>query len=143
MGINIGTQKVELGANWIHGVLGNPIFELAMANNLINIINIPKPHKVIAATGNGKQVNFSVLAEIYEAYITFLKRCEEYFLCQYLPPDNIYSVGEHINLEIDLYLKNLDDSKDKHIRKLIFDCLMKRETCITGCTNMNEIGKKS
>ncbi|XP_058449540.1 peroxisomal N(1)-acetyl-spermine/spermidine oxidase isoform X2 [Malaya genurostris] len=130
---------VELGANWIHGVLGNPMFELAMQHGLINIINIPKPHKVVAATEDGKQVPFQVLQEIYEAYVCFLRRCEEYFLCQYLPPPDIHSVGEHINLEIELYLNNVNDHKEKHLRKLIFECLLKRETCITGCDNMDEI----
>ena len=133
------SQKVELGANWIHGVLGNPIFEIAVSHGLVNIINIPKPHKVVAATSDGKQVPFILLQEIYQAYICFLKRCEEYFLCQYLPPTDIYSVGEHINLEIDLYLKNVTDVKEKNVKKLIFDCLLKRETCITGCDNMDDI----
>lgn len=139
IGIEMGSQKVELGANWIHGVLGNPMFELAMQHGLISIINIPKPHKVVAATEDGKQVPFQVLQEIYEAYVCFLRRCEEYFLCQYLPPPDIHSVGEHINLEAELYLNNIDDYKEKHLRKLIFECLLKRETCITGCHSMDEI----
>jgi heterodisulfide reductase subunit A-like polyferredoxin len=137
--IDVGSRRVELGANWIHGVLGNPIFELAMANNLISIVNIPKPHKVVAALETGKQVPFDVLQEIYEAYIVFLRRCEEYFLCQYLPPPDIFSVGEHIRYEIDLYLKGLKDHRDRHLRKLIFECLLKRETCITGCHSMDEV----
>ncbi|XP_058822988.1 peroxisomal N(1)-acetyl-spermine/spermidine oxidase [Topomyia yanbarensis] len=139
IGIELGSQKVELGANWIHGVLGNPMFELAMQHGLISIINIPKPHKVVAATEDGKQVPFQTLQEIYEAYVCFLRRCEEYFLCQYLPPPDIHSVGEHINLEAELYLNNIHDHKEKHLRKLIFECLLKRETCITGCDNMDEI----
>lgn len=137
--IPMKNHNVELGANWIHGVLGNPIFELAMANNLVNIINIPKPHKVIAATEDGKQVPFSVLHEIHEAYVCFLRRCEEYFLCQYLPPPDIHSVGEHINLEATIYLERLPSSEEKKLRRLIFDCLLKRETCISGCNNMDEV----
>ncbi|KAJ2951109.1 hypothetical protein O0L34_g5494 [Tuta absoluta] len=137
--IPMKNHKVELGANWIHGVLGNPIFEIAMANNLVNIINIPKPHKVIAATEDGKQVPFGVLHEIHEAYVCFLRRCEEYFLCQYLPPPDIHSVGEHINLEATIYLEKLPSSEEKRIRRLIFDCLLKRETCISGCNSMDEI----
>uniref|UniRef100_A0A182NRF1 Amine oxidase domain-containing protein n=1 Tax=Anopheles dirus TaxID=7168 RepID=A0A182NRF1_9DIPT len=137
--IDMGSQKIELGANWIHGVLGNPMFELAMQHGLISIINIPKPHKVVAATEDGKQVPFQILQEIYEAYVCFLRRCEEYFLCQYLPPPDIHSVGEHINLEVELYLNNVECQKEKHLRKLIFDCLLKRETCITGCHSMDEI----
>ncbi|XP_049872473.1 peroxisomal N(1)-acetyl-spermine/spermidine oxidase [Pectinophora gossypiella] len=137
--IPMKNHKVELGANWIHGVLGNPIFEIAMANNLVNIINIPKPHKVIAATEDGKQVPFGVLHEIHEAYVCFLRRCEEYFLCQYLPPPDIHSVGEHINLEATIYLERLPSSEEKKLRRLIFDCLLKRETCISGCNTMDEI----
>ncbi|XP_053669994.1 peroxisomal N(1)-acetyl-spermine/spermidine oxidase [Anopheles nili] len=137
--IDMGSQKIELGANWIHGVLGNPMFELAMQHGLISIINIPKPHKVVAATEDGKQVPFQILQEIYEAYVCFLRRCEEYFLCQYLPPPDIHSVGEHINLEVELYLNNVECQKEKRLRQLIFDCLLKRETCITGCHSMDEI----
>lgn len=139
IGINVGNQNVELGANWIHGVLGNPMYELAMANGLIDIINIPKPHKVIAVTKDGKQVPFNILQEIYEAYVCFLRRCEEYFLSQYLPPPDINSVGEHIGLETAMYLNKISDLEDRKLRQLIFDCLLKRETCITGCHSMHEI----
>lgn len=131
--------QIELGANWIHGILGNPMFELAMSNGLIPIVNVPKPHKIIAATEDGQQVPFTILQEIYEAYICFLRRCEEYFLCQYIPPPDIYSVGEHISLETKLYLNSITDLKEKRLKELIFNCLLKRETCITGCHSMNEI----
>lgn len=131
--------QVELGANWIHGVLGNPMFEIAMAHGLVNILNAPKPHKIIAATEDGRQVPFPILQEIYEAYICFLKRCEEYFLCQYIPPPDIHSVGEHISYETELYLNDQTSQSEKHLKKLIFDCLLKRETCITGCDSMNDI----
>ncbi|GLG96486.1 Protein anon-37Cs [Gryllus bimaculatus] len=137
--VNMGHNKVELGANWIHGVLGNPMYELAMANGLIDIVQVPKPHRVIATTEDGKQIPFQTLQEIYEAYICFLRRCEEYFLCHYLPPAGIVSVGEHIRLESALYLDRTGETEDRHIKQLIFDCLMKRETCITGCHSMNEI----
>lgn len=137
--INMGHNKVELGANWIHGVLGNPMYEIAMANGLIDIVQVPKPHKVIATTEDGKQVPFQTLQEIYEAYICFLRRCEEYFLCHFLPPAGIHSVGEHIKLEAALYLDRIEEMEDRHARELIFDCLLKRETCITGCDSMNEV----
>lgn len=129
---------MELGANWIHGVLGNPIFELAMANGLIDIVRIPKPHKVVAAMEDGKQLPFPVLQEIYEAYICFLRRCEEYFLSSYSPPEGINSVGAHVALEAELYLSSLPPEK-RRIRQLLFDCLLKRETCITGCDNMEQV----
>lgn len=131
--------QVELGANWIHGVLGNPMFEMAVAHGLVSIVNIPKPHKIVAATEDGKQVPFAILQEIYEAYVCFLRRCEEYFLCQFIPPPDIHSVGEHINLEMEMYLDGVEDTREKHLKQLIFNCLLKRETCITGCDTMNDI----
>ena len=137
----MGSQRIELGANWIHGVLGNPIFELAMHHNLISILQTPQNRKVIALVENGKQVPFELLQEIYEAYLIFLKRCEEYFLCEFSPPDDIFSVGAHIKLEIDLYLKSISNKEEKHLKEIIFNCLLKRETCITGCHSMHEIGE--
>ncbi|XP_055848969.1 peroxisomal N(1)-acetyl-spermine/spermidine oxidase [Episyrphus balteatus] len=137
--IPLAQQNVELGANWIHGVLGNPIFELAVQQGLVNIVNIPKPHKVVATTEDGAQVPFGILQEIYEAYVCFLRRCDEYFLCQFSPPPDINSVGEHINYEIEIYLSSVEDPKEKRLKKLIFNCLLKRETCITGCHSMDEV----
>lgn len=137
--IQMGNEKVELGARWIHGVLGNPIYELAMMNGLVDIMQTPKPHRMVAATENGKQVPFNVLQETCEAYLCFLKRCEEYFISQYSPPEGIDSVGDHINLEISLFLDKIADVKERRLRQLIFNCLLKRETCISGCDSMTEV----
>ncbi|XP_074039194.1 spermine oxidase [Leptinotarsa decemlineata] len=137
--IQLANEKVELGANWIHGVLGNPVYELAMQHGLVDIMAYQKPHKLVASTEQGKQVPFATLHEIYEAYLCFLQRCEEYFVSQYSPPDGIESVGDHIKLEISLYLDKITDKQERRIRELLFDCLLKRETCISGCDNMSEV----
>jgi spermine oxidase len=134
------SSRIELGANWIHGVLGNPIFELAISHGLVDILQTPQNRKVVALCEDGKQIPFEILQEIYEAYLVFLRRCEEYFLAEYVPPDGIESVGQHIKLEIDLYLKSITNKSDRHLREMIFACLLKRECCITGCHSMDEIG---
>ena len=61
----------------------------------------------------------------------FFKRCEEYFLCKYQPPEGVHSVGQHIELEVNIYLQRFPPQQ-RHIRRLVFDYLMKRECCITG-----------
>ena len=81
--VSIGGAKAELGANWIHGILGNPIYELAASHRLVEIGQPPKAHNVAATTEDGRRVPFSILQETYEAYYWFFKRCEEYFLCKY------------------------------------------------------------
>jgi len=136
--VSIGGAKAELGANWIHGILGNPVYELAAANRLVEVGQPPKCHNVAATTEDGRRVPFSILQETYEAYYWFFKRCEEYFLCKYEPPEGIKSVGEHINLEISIYLQRFPHHQ-RTLRRLIFDYLLKRECCITGCDNMNDV----
>lgn len=96
---------------------GNPVYELAMHHGLVDILAYPKPHKVIAATEQGKQVPFSTLHEIYEAYLCFLRRCEDYFVSQYSPPDGIDSVGDHIKLEISLYLDKIQEHSERYVLK--------------------------
>ena len=54
------------------------------------------------------------------------------------PPEGIKSVGEHINLEISIYLQRFPHHQ-RTLRRLIFDYLLKRECCITGCDNMNDV----
>ena len=79
-----------------------------------------------------------ILQEIYEAYYWFFKRCEEYFLCKYQPPEGVKSVGEHVNLEISIYLQRFPPQQ-RQLRRLIFDYLLKRECCITGCDSMQDV----
>ena len=96
-----------------------------------NSFQPPKPHNVVATTEEGRRLPFPVLQEVYEAYFWFFKRCEEYFLCKYQPPEGVTSVGDHVELEIRLYLERFPPQQ-RHLRRLIFDYLLKRECCITG-----------
>ena len=82
-----------------------------------------------------------MLQEIYEAYFWFFKRCEEYFLCKYQPPEGVRSVGEHVELEIRLYLERFPPQQ-RHLRRLIFDYLLKRECCITGSHEPEKVSTK-
>lgn len=56
-----GGRKMELGANWIHGILGNPIYELASTHGLVDIIQENKPHSVVATLPDGRRVPFHIL----------------------------------------------------------------------------------
>lgn len=63
---------MELGANWIHGILGNPIYELASANGLVNIIQDNKPHNVVATLPDGRRVPFHIV-QVWRDF--FLAKC--------------------------------------------------------------------
>ena len=38
--VGIGNSKAELGASWIHGVLGNPLYELAVSQGLVDVVQV-------------------------------------------------------------------------------------------------------
>lgn len=69
----------------------------------------------------------------------FLRRCEDYFTGEFDPPPGIHSVGEHVELEIAIYLERVQNTASRKLQQLIFNCLLKRESCITGCNNMTDI----
>lgn len=71
----MSSKPVELRETCIYRVLENPLFKLAMQHGLVNIMQVSKPYKVIAATEKGKQVSFAILPEIYKAYLCLLKQC--------------------------------------------------------------------
>ncbi|XP_015911639.1 peroxisomal N(1)-acetyl-spermine/spermidine oxidase [Parasteatoda tepidariorum] len=135
--IPMGVDQVDLGASWIHGVMENPIYELALSNELINITIDQDPHAVVATTEEGKRVPISVVDEVYNAYFWFSKRCEEYFLLHLHTPPNIESVGKHLEMDINAYLQQYHGD-EANMRRMIFDHLLSRETCITGCHSMDE-----
>ncbi|CAL1280878.1 unnamed protein product [Larinioides sclopetarius] len=135
--IPLGEDQVDLGATWIHGVLGNPIYELAVSNGLISLTNDQDPHTIVATTEDGKRVPISVVDEVYSAYFWFSKRCEEYFLLHLQNPPEIDSVGKHLEMDISAYLQQYQ-GEDAIMRRKVFDHLLSRETCITGCHSMDE-----
>lgn len=58
--------------------------------------------------------------------------------CKYQPPQGVASVGQHIELEIGIYLQRFPP-QHRHVRRLVFDYLLKRECCITGCDSMEHV----
>lgn len=64
----IDDQPIELGAHWIHGVLGNPMYELALANGLVDITYSPKLPSIIATAMDGTQVPIELLQVSYNLY---------------------------------------------------------------------------
>ncbi|KAG8187473.1 hypothetical protein JTE90_009542 [Oedothorax gibbosus] len=137
LSVPVGDEEVEFGAHWIHGVLGNPIYELAVENGLVEITTDQDPHRVVATTEDGKRVPISLIEEVYSAYFWFTKRCEEYFLLHLHTPPQIDSVGKHLEMDIGAYLQQYQGD-EAITRRMVFDHLLSKETCITGCHSMDE-----
>ncbi|OQR75336.1 peroxisomal N(1)-acetyl-spermine/spermidine oxidase-like [Tropilaelaps mercedesae] len=114
----LGNSHVELGPRWIHGVLGNPLYEFAISQNLIPL---------------------ELIDEVYSTYFWFSKRCEEYHLKRLKPPPEFNnSVGKHIQRDIDGYLRKYS-GEEKKLRQMIFTHVKDRDACIAGADSMEAI----
>lgn len=77
----IGGRKVEMGANWIHGVKGNPIYDLAISKQLItpdSVITDPLYNSVVRTT-KGDAVNLDKFRKVYETYTFWLSEAEKLY----------------------------------------------------------------
>ena len=140
-------HRIELGANWIHGIMGNPIYQLALKHKLIDQLSTTGgKHLVEARTIDGNKVDIKMVEEVYRTYFYFIKKCEHYFQIEDMDDIVHYdnSVGKQLNANIDLWLDMLKDatSDDKQLRRSIFATLLNRETCISGCHTMDEVSLK-
>ncbi|XP_037078111.1 spermine oxidase-like isoform X2 [Pollicipes pollicipes] len=136
--VTVDHLKLQLGAMWIHGVLGNPIYELAVSCGLISAVQHQHQRRLMACREDGRRVPFHIVEEVYEAYEAFLDRCTEYFLCKHEPPDGVQSVGQHVRLEVDLYLATLPE-REREVRRRLFEYLLRREAVISGAHSMDEV----
>ncbi|UYV68839.1 PAOX [Cordylochernes scorpioides] len=132
---NPGVKNIplELGARWIHGVLGNPLYELAVSAGLVTLPEQSgERQSVIAATEQGVRIPLALLEEVHHAYISELHASG----ADQPPAETGNSVGRHLALDIQHYLT---DDSENGLRKLIFQHLITKETCITGCHSMTEV----
>ncbi|XP_052771740.1 spermine oxidase-like [Mya arenaria] len=130
--------NVEMGANWIHGIERNPIFQIADSNGLLQLRYKDKGlrHKNVFLTETGQEVNQKTVKDVDFSYGLLIQQCEEFYQMDlYAPYD---SVGEYMHYEIEEKLENLSDDERK-LREMIFDQHLKQETVVSGCNDLNDV----
>jgi len=146
----IAGKMLELGANWIHGIIDNPIYNIAWRANLIDPLEIHKSHQrynIIGRTGSGESIPFSKIVKIYEIYFGFIKKCENYFHSLNLVSKESdkelthLSVGEAIQGMIEEYIKTVPE-EERELNRKIFQNFINRENVITACDSLDEISLK-
>lgn len=155
-GHELSSKRVELGANWIHGIIGNPICDIAIKNKLVDPLGAEscpsvdsvqrKKYFVTAVTQSGKRVPIKLVEDCYNTYFWFMKQCESYFNLveddsKSPPAIHKNSVGKHLMSDILSYL-NKSDTNEKSTRKAIFINLLLREACISGSHSINDVSLK-
>ncbi|RWS27818.1 peroxisomal N(1)-acetyl-spermine/spermidine oxidase-like protein 1, partial [Leptotrombidium deliense] len=151
-GMTIDGNHVELGANWIHGLINNPIYSLATKYKLVDplqpglTLKPSKEYHICGVLSNGEVVPLTTIDNIYKTYFCILKKAENYYK-KFLDGDEVNvvdfqdSVGCFIEKEVENYLK-INCPNGSSTERAIFDQLIKRETCIAGCHSMNEVSLK-
>ena len=152
--VELPSRTVEFGANWIHGVIGNPIYELANKYKLVDPLNheatqqdgsiCNKRYFVQGIREDGKKVDLKLLEETYDAYYWFLAQVESYYAIAEKegkdPPDQFKnSAGQHLIHDIEKYLQARDPDDWIQVRKSIFKDLLYREATISGAHTMDDL----
>ena len=133
-------HKAELGANWIHGIEENPIFQIADQNHLLQLRHADytlKRHDLYVME-NGNRVSEKIVKEVDFSYGMLIQQCEDFFVSGIPTSDENDSVGEFLvsNFEekLDKYSNN-----DRKVRELIFNQRLLLECCISGCDKLEEV----
>ena len=99
---NMG-HKVELGANWIHGIDLNPIYKIAISNNLLSNQYAGRHlgKKMMFVTEGGDPVNARIVQDVDLNYGMLMSECEDFYKQQIPTPFEGDSVGAYVEREFE------------------------------------------
>ncbi|XP_078669778.1 peroxisomal N(1)-acetyl-spermine/spermidine oxidase-like [Branchiostoma floridae x Branchiostoma belcheri] len=143
----LGPNIIELGANWIHGSEGNPIYKLAEDHNLLkNTARLQTFNARYRLRGDtfmpgGQVIDREVVQEFLHMYEELIEECCKFFLEKKTPHHPDESVGNYLEQEFPKRLNQSTDNDDvKRLKMALFKQHLKQETFINGCHSMKEVG---
>ena len=133
-------MKAEMGANWIHGIERNPIYQIADENGLLQLRYKDKGlrHRNIFLTENGDEVSGRIVKEVDFTYGLLIQQCEEFYQMGMPTPYDVESVGEYMKTEISEKMEGYSDNERK-LRQMIFDQHMRQESVVSGCNDLEDV----
>lgn len=129
-----------MGANWIHGIERNPIYQIADENNLLQLRNADRSlrHRDLFIMEDGSHVTEKKVKEIDWIYGLLIQQCEEFYQLQIPTPEVNDSVGDFLEREYYEKIEKYSNMERKQ-RELVFSQRLSLECCITGCDNMCDV----
>ena len=129
-----------MGANWIHGIERNPIYQIADENGLLQLRYKDKGlrHRNMFLTEIGEEVNAKVVKECDFTYGLLIQQCEEFYQMGMPTPYDVESVGEYMKMEIAEKLETYHGT-DKKLRDMIFKQHLMQEAVVSGCNNLDDV----
>uniref|UniRef100_A0AAY3ZV63 Amine oxidase domain-containing protein n=1 Tax=Denticeps clupeoides TaxID=299321 RepID=A0AAY3ZV63_9TELE len=147
----LGSNIVEIGANWIHGPSQeNPVFRLACGYNLLDQEAMSEENQAVDVGGhppfvpsflssNGRWLSADVMAPVIQLYTSLLDKCQSFHTTGGEP---VESVGEFIRRELPkLAMQEWQDQPAAWDARMAFArTLLKVECCVCGTHSMDHVG---
>ena len=150
----IGNHIVELGAAWIHGTVGNPIYHFASKNNLLHEQEQESPLcsddfntesvSLFFASGN-YSIDNKMVEEVSEIYSCLMEDADDTAKMKEIVQqsnESKPSVGSYIQERFQQYLNNScanDDPHSKYLKKKIFQWFEESECNYSGCSTLHDL----
>lgn len=140
----INEEKIEFGANWIHGIIGNPVYSILCKKGIVEASeeDDAENYHIRARSIDGKEVDTCWVKKVYEAYTSITKKADS--LAEQHDDVAIESCRDSMGVYVEAEFKKWCDSEvsDEEHRKIVLDLfgsLVNRENCITGSHSLDEV----
>ncbi|XP_074595076.1 spermine oxidase-like [Brevipalpus obovatus] len=141
----IGGSRLELGANWIHGRVGNPVYDLSQELGLSLQKELDDFGIGSGRTSDGQNVPRSLVDSVSTVYWSIIEECNKIFHDQRSSnprgdqrSNEFGSLGEVVRKRINDHLATVDEPR-KSIEKGLFDCFMNIENVLSSSNSLDEL----
>lgn len=140
--ITVGPSNaiVEMGANWVQAVDQNPVFKMAVQNNLMPIDQKARglDNKVLFAMESGDPVHPRIVSEVDLLFGQLMGECEGFYRDHMPTLFDDDSVGAYIEREFEERI-TCHHEENKEIRRMVLAQRLLGECIITGAHSMKDI----
>lgn len=137
-----GKGVLELGAQWVHGEEGNPLFEFANNRGLLSNpkLDYSLEGKGIFCTDKGIILSKTEVEEIIMVLDGIRESINNHCSIWPRPENEMLSVGQVFRQQFDKYLSSSNCSEDKiNIMRGIFDWYMRFEIIDNACNSLDDL----
>ncbi|XP_074659036.1 spermine oxidase-like [Tubulanus polymorphus] len=141
-----GETHIEIGAQWVHGQHGNPIFHLADKMNLVDLDGMEKHSKKISYyyTENGERVEDRIVDEIENLMESLFEAANDFHRKKMALPDGLISVGDFFRRGFNEYLDSRNDTPEiLEIKKGLYKWRLLWENGDNACNTIDELSLKA
>ncbi|KAL7877786.1 hypothetical protein SRHO_G00044290 [Serrasalmus rhombeus] len=147
----LGSNIVEVGANWIHGPSQeNPVFRLACHYQLLSKESMSEENQSADIGGHppfvpnwfsssGRKLDPDVMGPAVELFMTLFEKCQEFHASGEEP---MPTVGEFLKREA-LRIAHEEweeDQATKDLKLALLSTMLKLECCVSGTHTMDDVG---